>query len=101
MSDDARTRTSQMTASSAQICRDLGWQPGTRLEAVMTPAELRLRRGPDCEHDDEAEPLKIAIVITAIGESKILARCVLVENREVQREEGIWQLTNRDWERVQ
>lgn len=71
-------RTSQLTASDAQICRDLNWQPGTRLAAVDAP--------------------RLQIVITAIGRRQILAEQIHCHGGPLeQSEEHVWRLTSRDW----
>lgn len=74
-------RTSQMTASSAQICRDLEWTPGTRIAAPATSRAM----------DTEA-------IITAIGDRGVLARLVRVEGIELDDPfEALLDLHSRDW----
>ena len=76
-------RTSEMTASSAQICRDLGWEVGTLLRT--------------CDQFDRVE-----IRITAIGNEEVLAEQVR-DGAGIEIEEPcelLWELTCRDWERA-
>lgn len=76
-------RTSQMTASSAQICRDLGWDIGTVLSA----------------RDNDGTERQIRL--TAIGECEVLAVHQLVRDELVENpQEMIVRLTCRDWERA-
>jgi hypothetical protein len=80
MADD---RTSfQVRGSSAYICRELGWWPGTYLCAY--------------------EPTPIMLRITAVGEEFVLGREVrTAENGQLfEDDEAIRILTERDWRRV-
>lgn len=79
--------TSEMTASCAQICRDLDWGPGTVLRGVLRESEQRICR----------------LLITAVGETHVLARELRADDGAAATEflpEFIWDLRSRDWERV-
>jgi hypothetical protein len=72
-----------MTASAAQICRDMGWTVGTELLSC----DLIRRR----------------IRITAIGHKMILAEQIEVDGFLEPFDdppESIWSLTTRNWEQI-
>lgn len=76
-------RTSQMTASSAQICRDMGWEVGTVLSA----------RDPDGTERQ--------VRITAVGETQVLVAYRLLRDEPVPDPvEMILVITCRDWEKA-
>jgi hypothetical protein len=75
-------RTSLMTASSAQICRDMGWGPGT---VLVSHATKDLHQS--------------VIRLTAIGRRLVLAELVEPPERPVLGPvEAAWTLSYRDWE---
>lgn len=64
--------------SSAEVCRQNGWGPGTRLVG-----------------DEGYGPT--VIEITAVGEHDILAKCIAHAEGAVEPHEGPWALWCRDW----
>lgn len=69
--------------NQAMVCRDLGWLPGTRLAG------------------DEGYGVTV-IEITALGESKILAKRISHKGVPVRGErESSWTLSCRDWKVVE
>ena len=67
--------------NDADLCRKNGWTPGTTLEG-----------------DDSAGLSRI--VITAIGERRILARRTHHDGKAAEEGESMWTLRYRDWRRV-
>jgi hypothetical protein len=66
----------------AVICRERGWVPGTRLVG------------------DEGAGQTV-IEITAVGETRILAKCISHAGRAPRDpDEGSWMLVCRDWREV-
>lgn len=80
-------RTTLSHLSSAEICRQQGWQIGTLLDGSAR---------------DNGHRVRVRIRITAIGERSILARLCLIGgvNVETASEEAIYDLHCRDWEAV-
>ncbi|ORL01802.1 hypothetical protein A6F55_19105 [Prescottella equi] len=76
-----RLTTTSYGDNEADVCRRLGWGPGTLLEG-----------------DEGYGPSVIRI--TALGESAILARRVRCNGKPVSAREGLWTLSCRDWKRV-
>ncbi len=72
-------RTRPPYASDAEECRQRGFQVGDKLVG-----------------DEGYGPT--VIEITAIGEKKILAKEISLDGKLLQRGEGCWTLSNRDWE---
>ena len=80
MSDE---RTSfQVRGSSAHICHELGWYPGTYIRGnIPTPITLR---------------------ITAVGEEFVLAREIVDDEGQVSEgDEMVRILTERDWRKIE
>jgi hypothetical protein len=74
-------KTSEMNASSAQICRDLGWPVGTLLECAEQQTVIR---------------------ITAIGIEEVLAVAVREGGRDLDSArsfELLWDLRVHDWQK--
>jgi hypothetical protein len=70
-----------MTASSAQVCRDLEWRVGAR---IATPGK---RPGQNTE-----------AIITAIGDRGVLARLITIEGVELDEPfESLLDVRCRDW----
>ncbi len=67
--------------NSAAICTVNGWVVGDKLIG-------------DEGFGDET------IMITAIGESNVLARKIMSNGRPVDGCEGLWSLSHRDWRKV-
>lgn len=65
----------------ADICRENGWEPGTRLVG------------------DEGRGQTV-IEITAIGEQHILAKIISHAGKPGSDREGLWSLSCRDWEEI-
>lgn len=82
-------RTSQAHWSSAEICRQNSWVPGTLLE------------GPAVS-DDGQHQVTVQIRITAVGERSILARPYAIGGVVLHNaaDEAIYDLHSRDWEAV-
>lgn len=82
-------RTTQSPNSSAEICRQNNWQPGTLLEGQAMA-------------EDRRHTVSVRIQITAIGERSILARLVSVANVVLHNaaDEQMFDLHARDWEAV-
>ncbi|MDF3308741.1 hypothetical protein P3H15_27360 [Rhodococcus sp. T2V] len=79
MSSASRLTTTTGYENEADVCRRLGWLPGTRLAG------------------DEGYGVTV-IEITALGESKILAKRVSHKGKPVTEErETTWTLSCRDW----
>ena len=75
-----RVETLGSALSDADLCRANGWGAGTRLDGVES--------GEGWSHTD-------TIVITAVGEQAILARC------KHNDREAVWTLRHRSWVRVE
>ena len=69
--------------SSAELCRERGWRVGTILKGTETCGEH--------SHTDR-------IIITAIGEERILARHLPHGEDEESGDEHSWTLELRDWQ---
>lgn len=82
MSATTRLTTTTGYENEADVCRRLGWIPGTRLAG------------------DEGYGVTV-IQITALGESKILAKRISHKGVPVKGErESSWTLSCRDWKVV-
>ena len=68
-------------AAIADLCRERGWRPGTRLIGT--------------DHYGSA-----TIMITAVGEELILARQVELDGKPFSGFESGWSLLIRDWREV-
>ncbi len=76
-------KTTEMTASSAQICRDLGWEAGTALEEVGNPS--------------------VRIALTAIGRIYVLGEQLEPLGKDAYCGDGfesIIDLRLRNWQRA-
>ncbi len=73
--------------TDAETCRSRGWGVGTRLIG----SEAGWNGGPDTSN---------VIVITAIGDRSILARCVEHNGAPHPCREQNWTLALRDWKEV-
>ncbi len=83
MSDSAR-KTSEMTASSAQICRDLGWVAGDELQ-WQDPATEKVTR----------------IRLTAVGRTSVLVDLIEFDGAAVRLDDDHpFCLNHRDWQKV-
>lgn len=95
--------TTQCDSSSAQICRDRGWEVGNWIEGDTPPGKRVDIRG--------LYAARSRLEITAIGHRQVLAKAVgmwiahtasddppVFESLET--DESIWDLHGRDWERV-
>ena len=67
--------------NSADVCRANGWRPGTVLEG------------------DEGHGPTV-IVVTAVGEQRLLARAVSHDGEPVDGSEMAWTLHCREWREV-
>lgn len=76
-----RVTTTTGYENEADVCRRLGWLPGTLLEG-----------------DEGYGPSVIRI--TALGETEILARRVRHNGQPVNDHETNWTLSCRDWKQV-
>lgn len=75
-------RTKDSSLSDAEICRSYGWTAGTKLTG-----------------DEGFGPT--VILITAIGELKILAKIVSHSGKPQIGSEMLWSLRERDWDRFE
>ncbi|MBM4603158.1 hypothetical protein GS575_09440 [Rhodococcus hoagii] len=73
--------TTTIYENEANACRRRGWAPGMLLEG-----------------DEGHGPTVIRI--TALGESKILARRIRQNGKPVSDSESLWTLSCRDWKRI-
>lgn len=78
MTDTAPLRTRRHRGSAADLCRANGWGPGTRLVG-----------------DEGYGPT--VIEITAIGEARLLAKCLGHNGVAHRPHESTWVLDARDW----
>ena len=83
MALDIQIDTDPRAKSDADVCREKGWGPGTRLVGT--------------EYYSDGKSNTCTIVITAVGEEAILARC---DHPEHQGYEGMWTLSHREWRPV-
>lgn len=72
--------------SDASRCRRNGWTAGTQLRGT--------------EFRGEAHQVTSVILLTAIGESLILAREIERDGKPIRRFESSWTLACRRWRRV-
>ncbi len=82
-------RTTISPLSSAELCRQQGWLPGTMLEGRSFAGGLR-------------SDVTIRIRITAIGERAVLARIHAIGGIVLHNaaDEQLFDLHVRDWEKV-
>jgi hypothetical protein len=74
------------TASSAEICRQMGWQPGDVLDGHAPGSPQRDR---------------VRIQITGIGDREILARTLAVDGSDFAGVEAKWDLSHREWGKLE
>lgn len=75
------TSTKNHGRNDAEMCRERGWGPGTRLVG-----------------DEGYGPT--VIEITALGESMLLAKAISRKGKPVKDRENSWTLSCRDWRPV-